>query len=98
MEEKKKLKKLVLKKEEIVNLNDYQMRQIQGGSISGVISKVSKYTVEITISEVVSQALESADAYMREHSWYGCAPEPQISEEQYMGGCLLPEIEVRPYP
>ena len=32
MEGKKKLKKLVLKKEEIVNLNDYQMRKIQGGS------------------------------------------------------------------
>ena len=32
MNEKKKLKKLVLKKEEIVNLNDYQMGQMKGGS------------------------------------------------------------------
>lgn len=94
MEEKKKLKKIVLKKEEIVNLNDYQMRQIQGGSISGVISKISKYTVEYTISETVDQTIDYADSYMREHSWYGCAP--QISEEQYMGGCLLPEVNIYP--
>lgn len=95
MEEKKKLKKLVLKKEEIVNLNDYQMRQIQGGgSISGVISKISKYTVDYTISETIDQIIDYADGYMRDHSWYGCAP--QISEEKYMGGCLLPEVNVYP--
>lgn len=31
MNEKRKFKKLVLKKEEIVNLNDYQMGQMKGG-------------------------------------------------------------------
>lgn len=32
MKEKKKLKRLVLKKEEIINLNDFQMKKIQGGT------------------------------------------------------------------
>lgn len=54
MEEKKKLKKLVLKKEEIVNLNDYQMRQIQGGSTYLCIAKSIIETVAASISIVES--------------------------------------------
>lgn len=32
--EKKKMKKLILKKDEIVNLNEFQMKSIQGGTSS----------------------------------------------------------------
>lgn len=53
MEEKKKLKKLVLKKEEIVNLNDYQMRQIQGGSTYPCVKSIIE-TVAASISIVTS--------------------------------------------
>lgn len=94
MEEKKKLKKLVLKKEEIVNLNDYQMMQLQGGSTSRIISKISQWTVDYTISETIDRVIDYTDGYLREHSVYTCAP--QFSKEQYMGGCLLPEINVYP--
>lgn len=50
MENKKKLKRLVLKKEEIVNLNDYQMKEIQGGTswpcVKSIIESVaSGYSV-----------------------------------------------------
>ena len=90
MEGKKKLKKLVLKKEEIVNLNDYQMRKIQGGS-----------TYECATSVIDTIGL-SIDIYRlgKEASWWRC-PESQqedcmtdISKYFMTGGCLIPEVDI----
>lgn len=95
MEEKKKLKKLVLKKEEIVNLNDYQMKQIQGGSTYLCIAKSIIDSVAASISIIVS-VYETA----KETSVLNC-PESQqedcmgdISKYFMTGGCLIPEVEI----
>lgn len=61
MEEKKKLKKLVLKKEEIVNLNEYQMKSIQGGS--GWYCETVSIGVELSIG-VYNEG--------KEQSWWRC--------------------------
>ncbi|WP_303010558.1 class I lanthipeptide [uncultured Bacteroides sp.] len=82
MEEKKKLKKLVLKKEEIVNLNDYEMGAIRGGSWSQIISKSIKYTALV---------YEIIDGYFDTNN-----NNDGISQEVYAGGCLLPEVYVTP--
>lgn len=95
MEEKKKLKKLVLKKEEIVNLNDYQMRQIQGGSTYWCIAQSVIETVAASISIV-----ESVYQTGKETSVWTC-PESQqedcmsdVSKYVMTGGCLIPEVDI----
>lgn len=91
MEEKKMLKKLVLKKEEIVNLNEYQMKQIQGGSTYWCIAK--------SIIETIASAVSVYEAG-KEISVWNC-PESQpedcmgdISKYFMTGGCLIPEVEI----
>ena len=82
MEEKKKLKKLVLKKEEIVNLNDYEMGVIRGGSWSKIISKSIKYSA--LVYEIIDDYFDTNNN------------NDDISKEVYTGGCLLPEVYVTP--
>lgn len=95
MGEKKKLKKLVLKKEEIVNLNDYQMRQIQGGSTYWCVAQSIIETVASVVSIVTSVYETGKDA-----SVWTC-PESQqencmgdISKYVMTGGCLIPEVDI----
>lgn len=95
MEEKKKLKKLVLKKEEIVNLNDYQMRQIQGGSTYWCVAQSIIETVASVVS-IVTSVYETG----KEASAWNC-PESQqkdcmgdISKYVMTGGCLIPEVDI----
>lgn len=95
MEKKKKLKKLVLKKEEIVNLNEYQMKQIQGGSTYVCVAKSIAESLAASISVVVS-VYETG----KETSVWTC-PESQqedcmgdISKYFMTGGCLIPEVDV----
>lgn len=94
MEEKKKLKKLVLKKEEIVNLNDYQMRQIQGGSTYVCVAE--------TIIGSIATIIEGY-GLGKDESWWRC-PESQqencmgnISKYVMTGGCLIPDVDVYSY-
>lgn len=94
MEEKKKLKKLVLKKEEIVNLNDYQMRQIQGGSTYPCVKSIIE-----TVASVVSIAVSVYETGKEASAW-NC-PESQqkdcmgdISKYVMTGGCLIPEVDI----
>lgn len=99
MDEKKKLKKLVLKKEEIVNLNDYQMGQAKGGSTWGcsIASVVSLYDIGKDIY-----------GYGKEESWWKCEYSKQencmtnISNKMVnlpdgSRACELPDVDVYGY-
>lgn len=97
MENKKKLlKRLVLKKEEIVNLNDYQMKEIQGGSSWGCsIASVS----------LAYQSFKDVYSYGKDTSWWNC---PYSQQENCMTdisnkivnlpdgsrACELPEVNI----
>lgn len=60
----KKLKKLVLKKEEIVNLNDYEMNVMRGGT--GSVCET------ISIATVVSGLIIAGYTLGKEESWWNC--------------------------
>lgn len=88
MEERKKLKRLSLKKEEIVNLNEYQMEQMKGGS-SYVCSFIA--SVELTIATY---------SLGKDESWWNCPASQQancmtdISKQFMTGGCLMPDVVI----
>ena len=100
MNEKKKLKKLVLKKEEIVNLNDFQMGQMKGGSSVPCSSAgcAGSVIASITLSiEVYSLG--------KEESWWNCPPSKQkncmtnVSDKwvHFPDGsksCEIPEVDI----
>jgi hypothetical protein len=63
MEEKKQLKKLVLKKEQIVNLNNNEMMGIQGGWTTTITtittsSNVCIATLTVVLNSVVSYTMQ----------------------------------------
>ena len=64
MEKKKKLKKLVLRKEEIVNLNDYEMNNAKGGSTAWC--GWSAFTVGTFLLTI------AAYDFGENHSWWNC--------------------------
>ncbi|QTO26232.1 MULTISPECIES: class I lanthipeptide [unclassified Bacteroides] len=66
MENKKKIKRLVLKKEEIVNLNDYQMEEMKGGSSWGCVASV---TAVSALSYMVSTDIYNGG---KDNSWWNC--------------------------
>lgn len=82
MKEKKKLKKMVLKKEEVVNLNDYEMGAIRGGGVSKIIWKTITHTV--LVYEIIEDYFDTNNN------------NDDISKEVYAGGCLLSEVDVTP--
>lgn len=99
MDEKKKFKKLVLKKEEIVNLNDYQMGQAKGGS-----------TVGCSIASVFSLYEVGKDIYSagKDTSWWNCEYSKQancmtdisnkiVNLPDGSRACELPEVNVYGY-
>lgn len=68
MKEKKELKKLNLEKEEIINLNEYEMEAVKGGS-----------TYKCYIETAISAIGLTIETYKlgKEESWWRCAtPEP----------------------
>lgn len=102
MEEKKKLKKLILKKEEIVNLNDYQMGQMKGGSSW----PCAKSVIESAIS--FYNVIESVYDHGKDESWWNCEYSQQencmtdISNKLVNlpdGGraCEIPEVDIYGY-
>lgn len=94
MKEKKSIKRLQLKKEEIVNLNDFQMNQIKGGASPSAIA----YSI-YKVSEVVSLTYSLYDMG-HEFSLWNCEKSKQencmgdISVYKMSGGCLIPEVNV----
>ena len=95
MNEKKKLKKLVLKKEEIVNLNDYQMGQMKGGS---------SWPCAGSIAGSIATSIE-VYSLGKEESWWTCPPSKQkncmtnVSDKwvHFPDGskaCEIPEVDI----
>lgn len=99
MENKKKLKRLVLKKEEIVNLNDYQMKEIQGGSSAACAKSILESAVSIY------SAVRSIYDLGKEFSYWNC---PYSQQETCMTNisnklvnlpdgsraCEIPEVDI----
>jgi natural product precursor len=89
MEQRKVLRKLTLNKEEIVNLNDFEMRNLKGGT--GAIC---------AIYESIQSVVQSLQGYQTggELSLWSCEPTPTDSIERicYDGHnvCLLPTVYV----
>lgn len=97
MVEKKKLKKLVLKKEEIVNLNDFQMGQAKGGGSS---AKCVSFVLE-SLSAVVDASIAGYNLG-KEESWWKCGGMGDISKKivnlpDGSQACEIPEFEVYGY-
>lgn len=68
----KQLKKLSLEKKEVVNLNDFQMNNIKGGSTAGCAISVIE-----TVASIVSIAEGTITIYDhgKDKSWWNCEPE-----------------------
>jgi len=82
----KTLKKLTLNKEEIVNLNDFEMRNLKGGTS--------------LVCGCIETAVQSIQGYIGggQLSWWNCTPTTLDSAERicYNGDnmCLLPNVYV----
>ena len=99
MKEKKQIKRLVLKKEEIVNLNEYEMRNLVGGEygISKTLIKLSKYVYDAYKKYSKDTGRISVVTEGINDSWAGGCNDndmSDISKKQYLGGCLLPDVNV----
>jgi hypothetical protein len=84
MKPKKRLKELTLKKEAIVNLNDYEMGQVEGGSSWGCSISISILSVEITYDITKS-------------NWWMCeVPQPtkHIIHIGDQPSCLIDEVDI----
>ncbi|MEZ0453268.1 TIGR04149 family rSAM-modified RiPP [Sphingobacterium thalpophilum] len=78
----KKIKKIKLEKETIVNLNDNDMLQLKGGSVSEWISTyVSEKIIEYTASMTASILKENT-------FWVGCTTDPRYSKAPGQPGCV----------
>ncbi len=92
----KKLKKLSLKKEVIVNLNDSEMNQIQGGS-----SLACSIAVSVAVVSVTYDVGKEASLYFCEETPEEPPvgpPPPEMSKEFIWNGdqqsCLLDDVDV----
>lgn len=101
MNEKKKLKKLVLKKEEIVNLNDYQMGQMKGGS-SMPCSSTPCAIASVALTWEIGKEIYNAG---KDASKWDCPPSKQkncmtnVSDKwvHFPDGsksCEIPEVDI----
>ncbi len=94
MKEKKQIKRLKLKKEEIVNLNEFQMNQIKGGATPSIVWSVIKSVIESVAS---AYSIYTAG---KEESLWNCAESAQadcmtdISKQYVASGCLIPDVDV----
>lgn len=89
--EKKKLTKLVLNKEKIVNLNDYQMNSLKGGSTLGCIyGSVTILTAVATYGQDIS--LYTCEASKQEN----CMGDISKYIDEDNKACLLPDVVVTP--
>jgi len=68
MEGKKKLKKLTLRKESIINLNDYEMNIMRGGTDSALACATAVVSAVTAVVETAYQGYELGV----EKSWWDC--------------------------
>lgn len=103
MDEKKKLKKLVLKKEEIVNLNDYQMRQAIGGStapcaVQSIIETVASiFSIATSVYEYGKDQTWWTVEYSKQANCMGDISNKIVNLPDGSRACELPEINVYGY-
>lgn len=88
---KKILKKLILQKEELVNLNDKQMDSAVGGTSSPVYEYVIDAAMQYTIGTVIEGAANYIDRKVAEYlSNVDTNNYNHVSDVVCMGGCMLP--------
>lgn len=99
MNEKKKLKKLVLKKEEIVNLNDYQMEQMKGGSTWGcsIASAALIYEIGKDIYSAGKDASMWNCAYSKQENCMTDISKKIVNLPDGSRACELPDVYVYGY-
>lgn len=101
MNEKKKLKKLVLKKEEIVNLNDYQMGQMKGGVMSSWACSIASiaFTYDITKNVYDSGKDESKwnCAYSNQENCMTDISKKIVHMPDGSTTCEIPEVNIYGY-
>lgn len=108
---KKILRHLSLQKEELVNLNDYQMNSLQGGTGTAVVSKVAESVVSYLAGEIVNDLISYANYAIDQYQQYQEQKEKEeeenkkknsdvqvnvASEVHCFGGCMGTEVVVRP--
>ena len=81
----KKLKKLSLDKEKIVNLNEQGMNELKGGSTTFCSSKICSAIVSATVSFITGDGYDytkyTAESWMKDNTlWVGCTTDPKYSE------------------
>jgi natural product precursor len=81
---KKSFEKLSLKKEEIINLNDSQMNELEGGAASSNICwAVSSY--------FTGKIADEGFLLMKRNTiWIGCTTDPARSQMYGTPGCIAP--------
>ena len=100
----KKLKKLSLKKEEIINLNDFEMNVVRGGTFD---SGVGEATAIVTAVTAVVEAGIAVYDEGEKQSWWNCPPVPDSQQADCMSdvskyfdwytgvqACMIPEVVV----
>jgi len=89
----KTLKKLTLNKEEIVNLNDFEMRNLKGGtatittSSEPCVAVLTAYTQQA--AEYITHAIDNAYNHYTNNMG-------DTSRVVVYGGCLISGVTVRP--
>ncbi|WP_257668510.1 class I lanthipeptide [Parapedobacter tibetensis] len=84
----KKLKKLSLDKEKIVNLNEQGMSELKGGSISAISRFITHYSAGKSLDYTTSVV----ESWMKDNTlWVGCTTDPKYSEMYgTTPGCIEP--------
>jgi natural product precursor len=97
MEQKKVLRKLTLNKEEIVNLNDFEMRNLRGGTDSVAICAV---TAIVSAVSAVASAVGVGYTIGKDNSNWNCDHTKEAncmgdtSKAFIAGYCALPDAYV----
>lgn len=81
----KKIKKIKLEKETIVNLNDSEMKNVRGGYSSQICSFISTYVT----GKGVDYTLEWTESVLKENTfWVGCTTDDRYSQAPGQPGCV----------
>lgn len=85
MKETKKIKKITLERETIVNLNDNEMKSIQGGWSSRPCAVAASYV----IGKGIDYTLELTESVLKENTfWVGCTTDEEYSQAPGNPGCV----------
>lgn len=101
MEQKKVLKKLTLNKEEIVNLNDFEMRNLKGGTgtIIGAVEDYVTQSSNLCVNELTAYTQQAANTIyngvVNAYNYY-TNNMGDTSRVIAYGGCLISGVTVKP--